>query len=139
MSIEITTVGKIPEPELELRMQPTPPKKPTAAQRRRQKIYQKYHGHCAYCGKEIEYKDMQVDHIWPKSGGGGNELENLNPACKACNFYKSAMTLEQFRDQLGLMIGRLRKDFSFRLTESYGLIRCFPKKVIFYFEKNEKT
>lgn len=26
-------------------------------------IYNKYSGHCAYCGKEIEYKDMQVDHL----------------------------------------------------------------------------
>ena len=24
----------------------------------RLKIYRKYDGHCAYCGKSIEYKDM---------------------------------------------------------------------------------
>lgn len=29
----------------------------------RQKVYEKYDGHCAYCGKKLEYKDMQVDHI----------------------------------------------------------------------------
>ena len=29
------------------------------------RIYNKYDGRCAYCGKKIEYKDMQVDHIVP--------------------------------------------------------------------------
>lgn len=28
-------------------------------------VYNKYGGHCAYCGKKIGYKDMQVDHIDP--------------------------------------------------------------------------
>lgn len=32
----------------------------------RLKVYNKYGGRCAYCGREIEYKDMQVDHIVPK-------------------------------------------------------------------------
>lgn len=29
----------------------------------RLKVYRMYDGHCAYCGRTIEYKDMQVDHI----------------------------------------------------------------------------
>ena len=28
----------------------------------REAVYRKYNGHCAYCGCELEYKDMQVDH-----------------------------------------------------------------------------
>ena len=35
----------------------------------RLKVYLMYDGHCAYCGKDIEYKDMQVDHIVPKNRG----------------------------------------------------------------------
>ena len=31
----------------------------------RQKIYDKYNGHCAYCGKELTFEQMQVDHIEP--------------------------------------------------------------------------
>lgn len=31
----------------------------------REQIYHKYDGRCAYCGREIEYKDMQVDHLEP--------------------------------------------------------------------------
>lgn len=29
----------------------------------RELVYQKYDGHCAYCGREIAMEDMQVDHI----------------------------------------------------------------------------
>lgn len=35
----------------------------------RLKVYRMYDGHCAYCGRTIEYKDMQVDHIVPKNRG----------------------------------------------------------------------
>lgn len=31
----------------------------------RKEVYRKYDGHCAYCGREIAYKDMQVDHFLP--------------------------------------------------------------------------
>ncbi len=33
---------------------------------KRFQVYNKYGGRCAYCGKKIEYKDMQVDHIDPQ-------------------------------------------------------------------------
>ena len=29
------------------------------------RVYEKYNGHCAYCGRAIQYKVMQVDHIVP--------------------------------------------------------------------------
>ena len=31
---------------------------------------------------------MTIDHIHPKSKGGSNELDNLQPMCKRCNFKK---------------------------------------------------
>lgn len=36
----------------------------------RKQVYEKYNGHCAYCGRPIAYKDMQVDHIKAKYVGG---------------------------------------------------------------------
>lgn len=41
----------------------------------RHAVYAKYNGHCAYCGCEIDYKDMQVDHI--KSKCRNNETTAL--------------------------------------------------------------
>jgi len=31
---------------------------------KRQAVYKKYNGHCAYCAKKIDYKDMQVDRYY---------------------------------------------------------------------------
>lgn len=105
----------------------------------RQKVYEKYNGHCAYCGCELEYKDMQVDHIesiyWYN---GADELKNYNPACRMCNFYKSTMKIEDFREQLSKLLQRLEKVFIFRLAKKYGLIEILEKPIEFYFEKMER-
>jgi 5-methylcytosine-specific restriction endonuclease McrA len=59
----------------------------------RQQVYEKYGGHCAYCGRQIEYKEMQVDHIepqrlfWAYEKGYADRIENLNPSCRRCNHY----------------------------------------------------
>ncbi len=102
-------------------------------------VYEKYNGHCAYCGKKIKYKDMQVDHInsvYMK--GEDNDISNLAPACRSCNFYKGTMTVESFRRQIGLIVERLEKVFIYRLARDYGLISEDKKDIIFYFEEKEK-
>lgn len=43
----------------------------------REEVYQKYNGHCAYCWCELEYKDMQVDHVISVCGNGDNNIDNL--------------------------------------------------------------
>lgn len=102
----------------------------------RLKVYEKYNGHCAYCGCDLALKDMQVDHIqsvyWYN---GANDIENYNPACRMCNFYKSTMTIEDFRKQLGKLLSRLEKVFIFRLAKKYGAIQEVEKPIVFYFEK----
>lgn len=44
--------------------------------RLRELVYQKYDGHCAYCGKNIELKDMQIDHFVPLLRGWSDEYIN---------------------------------------------------------------
>ena len=106
---------------------------------KRQEVYAKYNGHCAYCGQEIEYKEMQVDHIeCVRNYGDNTEIENLMPACRMCNFYKSTMTVERFREQLGELKKRLNYKFIYRLARAYGLIVEIEKPIEFYFEKREK-
>lgn len=104
----------------------------------RQRVYKKYNGHCAYCGKAIAYKDMQVDHIQARYIGGKDNLENYNPACRPCNFYKSTMTIDQFRDELKKVQGRLRKVFIYRLAVAYGLVEEKDLNVQFYFERSNQ-
>lgn len=99
-------------------------------------VHKKYNYHCAYCGCELEYKDMQVDHINSVYLNDDNiNLDNLNPSCRMCNFYKSTMPIEKFRHQLGLILGRLEKNYIYRLAKKYNLIEENPKEVKFYFEK----
>lgn len=66
--------------------------------------------YCAYCGCDLKYEDMQIDHI--KSVYANNDVshtmteeemysgKNLLPACRQCNFYKSCGNLEAFRESL---------------------------------------
>ena len=58
---------------------------------------------CVYCGK---YGDT-VDHIMPKSRGGGNNWGNLATACSDCNWRKADKTPEE----AGMRRPTLRKSF----------------------------
>ena len=104
----------------------------------RQKVYDKYNGHCAYCGKAIKIKDMQVDHILPKRNGGTDDINNLNPSCRLCNHYKRAANIETFRNGLlGGLIKRLMKIYIFRVALDYGMITVNGWDKKFYFEKTD--
>lgn len=63
-------------------------------------IYNRYNGHCAYCGQHMKQKNMTVDHYVPQSKGGGNNIENLMPCCSRCNAMKSSDNLQTFRFRL---------------------------------------
>lgn len=102
----------------------------------RRAVLRKTGGHCAYCGKPIGYYDMQVDHVIPLRKGGTNDLDNLVPACRSCNHYKSTLTVNQFRESLGQIPGVLTRDSaSYRIAKEYGIIKEEPGKIVFYFEK----
>lgn len=105
----------------------------------RKKVYQKFNGRCAYCGCELAYKDMQVDHIKSVYGNNGsNDIENLMPSCRMCNFYKGVFSLDDFRKRLETIHERLQKPFIYRLALKYGLITEHKDKVMFYFEKEKE-
>ena len=115
----------------------------------RQGVYDKCNGHCAYCGKEITLKQMQVDHKeplfrnytekeleWYKRTRGTNEMDNLLPSCARCNRWKSTYTIEEFRKEISLQIQRLNNYSSnYRMVKDYNLIQETDNPVIFYYEK----
>ena len=111
---------------------------------KRLEVYNKYDGHCAYCGIEIEYKDMQVDHIKPlvrvprskKIEYPENDtFDNLICSCKSCNSYKLSEGLEYFRTNIEKQPERLLKYPMVRLAIRYGLLELKPKPIKFYFEQ----
>jgi len=108
----------------------------------RQKVLNKYHGHCAYCGKPITLQSMQVDHIIPKARRHQhkeidiNNLSNLNPACRMCNHYKRALSLETFRRfYIGQLHKRLAKLYTVRVGIDYGIVKLIKWDGLFYFER----
>jgi hypothetical protein len=102
---------------------------------KRLEVHSKYNGHCAYCGKIIAIKDMQVDHIKPKRQSGSDESENLNPACRQCNHYKRAGSLAYFRALIITLHNRVRGIYICKVAEDYGIIKIEPWDGKFYFER----
>ena len=47
---------------------------------------------CQYCGSK---KDLSIDHVMPRSRGGGSNWKNLTTACKPCNARKGDNTPEE--------------------------------------------
>jgi hypothetical protein len=103
----------------------------------RNKVLEKYNGHCGYCGNEITLSTMQIDHIIPKHIMGTNAAENLMPSCRLCNHYKRAETLERFRQLLITMKERLEKVYIFRVAIKYRMIEWHGFDGLFYFEQQE--
>ncbi len=104
----------------------------------REEVHNKYNGHCAYCGKEITIKSMQVDHIIPKKLDGSDEIGNLNPSCRSCNHYKRSFDLETFRRYMQGLHTRLQNDYITKIAIRYGVAKIVPFDGVFYFEKENK-
>lgn len=102
----------------------------------RQLVYNKCNGHCAYCGCKLEYKDMQVDHVLAVGRGGSNDIDNLLPACRQCNYDKHKKTIEGFRKRISKELYKsLERVFVYRLAKKYNLVKEEPRVVKFYFEQ----
>lgn len=105
----------------------------------RKLIYEKCKGHCAYCGCELKYKDMQVDHVIPLNGckeQGEDAIENMLPSCRSCNHYKSAAPLEYFRKAVERFPSVLMRDsVTYKNAVRFGLVHPDPHPVKFYFEE----
>ena len=103
-------------------------------QGKRKIVYEKTYGHCAYCGAELgKLKKMTIDHIVPLSLEGGNDVNNMLPACLTCNQEKGALTVEQFRGK----IQRYRAESESSDKHTYAMRFRFLNsecQVLFFFE-----
>lgn len=118
----------------------------------REAVYAKYDGHCAYCGCEIEYRQMQVDHVkslyWNSIDNHfvdnpdivqDDSLDNLMPSCRQCNYYKAEADIENFRSKIHNILERTCRDsFQVRLAIKHGILEYKPWDGKFYFEKTTK-
>ena len=50
---------------------------------------------CQYCGKQPPLRELNIDHVMPRSRGGADTWENLVTACRVCNLRKGWKTPEE--------------------------------------------
>ena len=121
-------------------------KRKSISKKTREAVWNKYGHHCAYCGCELEYKDMVVDHFIPVfqehfKKYSAEEIEsesNYIPSCRMCNYYKRARGIESMRKDIEHLYKQLDRSFDYRLAKKYGLLNETPHKVKFYFEVFEE-
>ena len=62
---------------------------------------------CQYCGSKAE----TVDHVVPRSRGGGHSWDNVVAACRPCNLRKADRSLRDCGLQLRVRTGPPRRSF----------------------------
>ncbi len=50
---------------------------------------------CQYCGKQLSWDSVTIDHVMPSSRGGQTTWLNCVTACKQCNKHKANKTPEE--------------------------------------------
>lgn len=118
----------------------------------RELVRQKFGGRCAYCGCELPPR-WHADHMEPVErklkyvpGKGviatgefhnpeADNIENMMPACPACNIDKHSLPLESWRRQVQDSVNILiRNSTTYRRAQRFGLIADTGKQIKFYFE-----
>jgi len=61
----------------------------------RRNIFARDHNRCQYCGSHFPTAELSLDHVVPRSQGGGSSWENLVCCCVACNSRKGGRTPRQ--------------------------------------------
>ena len=72
---------------------------------------------CVYCGSK---ERLTLDHVIPKSKGGGNTWENLVTCCFSCNFKKDNKTYKE--------VGFTMSHKPFRPTFTYFLQKAYKTR-----------
>ena len=57
-------------------------------------VLEKFHRQCVYC--DARNVPFEIEHIHPRSKGGGNRTSNLTLSCVPCNQRKGSMPVEAF-------------------------------------------
>jgi site-specific DNA-methyltransferase (adenine-specific) len=63
----------------------------------KERLYKEQNGFCNGCKTHFEIRNLEIDHIIPKSKGGGDYYENYQLLCGACNRMKGTRPMEYLR------------------------------------------
>lgn len=76
---------------------------------------------CQYCGRSPSLRELNIDHVLPRSRGGQDSWDNLVTACRPCNLRKGWRTPEEASMRL------IRKPFVPRWTTSMQILMGAPR------------
>ena len=57
-------------------------------------LCENYDFRCLCCGEIFPLERLEHDHIEPLSKGGSDDIENIQPLCRACNSHKGTRTID---------------------------------------------
>lgn len=69
---------------------------------------------CQYCGKIFSAGELTLDHVMPRSRGGGSSWENLVTSCRCCNNRKG----DRLPDEAHMDLKRRPRPFSLHTSRS---------------------
>lgn len=76
---------------------------------------------CQYCARHLPTRELNIDHVLPRSRGGSDSWENLVTACRPCNLRKGRRTPEEAAMRL------LRAPIAPRWSMSVQLLLGHPR------------
>ena len=62
-------------------------------------------GKCKGCDTRFDYRHFHIDHVFPKSKGGGDNIDNLQLLCGNCNSIKGGRPMEYLQARLKQLYG----------------------------------
>ena len=57
-------------------------------------------GTCWYCGRQVGFNNLTMDHVIPLARGGRSTRDNLVPCCKECNTRKKSSLPVEWEDYM---------------------------------------
>jgi CRISPR/Cas system Type II protein with McrA/HNH and RuvC-like nuclease domain len=66
----------------------------------RERLFEESAHSCIYCGHPLTLDTMEIDHIVPRSKGGGEDISNKVCACPRCNALKADKGIPEFLETM---------------------------------------
>lgn len=72
-------------------------------------LFKLQEGRCAYCGCDLKRIEHHIDHVFPLSAGGGNDMNNLVISCERCNLIAGPKCFNTFSAKQKHILDRRHK------------------------------
>ncbi|HKL10150.1 MAG TPA: HNH endonuclease [Clostridia bacterium] len=100
-------------------------------------IYERDGRLCVYCGKSLKFSQISLDHYYPRSMGGTDDLFNMALSCRRCNKYKKSSVPEDWKKRAVIQFKKAVEDEKI-LAPGINIKRAELKVLVDQTDKLEK-